>query len=456
MISAQQKNSYTIKKIDNRHLPYLHAKLSKIPPICIISSNNKRNGVRKIKLSTRTKNTVAGWFPQIDPKNRPELDRNLTAVNFGRLKIVAWLYMATMLLSIGIDYTALTVIEPNRGAGWLLPFVTELRVAMALGSAMFLILARRPRPPEMITGRHRLIERGFLLFIIYWSAVMTGLLQPVQPTIAPYLVAILIATPFSRLPLAKSILFYTSGGVVAAVSILHFGIDWFETAVLLFNCLLSTLAAIIFAQVFFVLRVNSFLNMKLIERQKEELSRANEMLAESNQMLQRLSYLDALTDVPNRRYFDEVLGREYKRAARTKTTLSLIMADIDHFKDFNDTYGHQEGDKCLVEVAAAISSRLKRPGDIAARYGGEEFAAVLPRTSPEDAFRLAEEMRRAVTDLGLSHEGSAFEKVTISLGVAWHDPPQEDGVEGLIKAADQALYLAKGGGRNRTVVADIK
>ncbi|MEW6187977.1 MAG: diguanylate cyclase [Thermodesulfobacteriota bacterium] len=171
-------------------------------------------------------------------------------------------------------------------------------------------------------------------------------------------------------------------------------------------------------------------------------------------MLEQISYLDGLTGIANRRRFDEVLEREWRRSLREGTPLSLIMADIDHFKIFNDTYGHQAGDDCLKAVARTIAGALNRPGDTSARYGGEEFAVVLPNTEREGAGKVAEALRTQVEALKIPHMNSPVApEVTISLGTATCMPAPNQSPRQLIIAADRALYQAKAEGRNRVTVS---
>ncbi|MBM9532381.1 GGDEF domain-containing protein, partial [Desulfoprunum benzoelyticum] len=129
-------------------------------------------------------------------------------------------------------------------------------------------------------------------------------------------------------------------------------------------------------------------------------------LEEKNRQLQLISSLDGLTGIPNRRQFDEMLTLEWNRMAREKTPLSLIILDVDHFKRFNDRYGHLAGDSCRRRVAAALAEMIRRPADMVARYGGEEFAAILPGTSLDGAQIVAESMRRTVADLAIEHADS--------------------------------------------------
>lgn len=177
-----------------------------------------------------------------------------------------------------------------------------------------------------------------------------------------------------------------------------------------------------------------------------------EQLAAANEELQRLASLDGLTHVANRRRFDEYLDREWRRMIREQSILALILCDIDYFKLYNDTYGHQAGDICLKKVAQAIASSVKRPGDLVARYGGEEFAVILPHTNGEGAMRVAEEIRKNVRGLLVPHSQSPVGCVSISLGVAVTLPHPKATLENLIVSADLALYEAKYEGRDRSVL----
>ena len=176
---------------------------------------------------------------------------------------------------------------------------------------------------------------------------------------------------------------------------------------------------------------------------------------QAQEELERLATRDGLTSVANRRCFDETLNTEWRRATRESRALSLLMIDVDFFKPYNDTYGHQGGDECLRQIAAAMSGVVMRSSDAVARYGGEEFAILLPATDPDGALIVAERIRTAIEALQLPHSGSKVaDHVTVSIGVA-SVTVSTDGVPAqLVGAADAALYRAKHEGRNRVVMAD--
>jgi diguanylate cyclase (GGDEF)-like protein/PAS domain S-box-containing protein len=177
-----------------------------------------------------------------------------------------------------------------------------------------------------------------------------------------------------------------------------------------------------------------------------------EQLQAANQQLRRLATLDGLTQVANRRRFDEYLDRQWQQMARDRHPLSLVLCDIDCFKLYNDTYGHQAGDECLQSVAATLTECVKRPCDLVARYGGEEFAVILPDTDPEGARNVAERIRRTIFELSIPNRNSYVNPyVTMSVGVATTTPEPHSSWSELIAFADKALYAAKNQGRNRAI-----
>ncbi len=190
-------------------------------------------------------------------------------------------------------------------------------------------------------------------------------------------------------------------------------------------------------------------NTQELDAKIAELEELKKQLEESNEKLKLLSSLDGLTGLLNRRSFDELLLKEWQRGIRNQKPLTLILIDIDHFKSFNDSYGHIAGDHCLKEVALGLERSIHRDIDIIARYGGEEFAAILPATDEEGAKMVAERIRMNISQLEIEHSVSMpYQHVTVSLGASSVIPSKEQSPTVLIAAADAALYLAKAQGRN--------
>ena len=188
----------------------------------------------------------------------------------------------------------------------------------------------------------------------------------------------------------------------------------------------------------------------LVQQRTSELSKANEAL-------QKLADVDGLTQIANRRNFDETLQKELQRAIRFQHPISLIMCDIDYFKQFNDSYGHLAGDYCLINVAKCLKASFKRASDVSARYGGEEFAVILPHTDRVEARLMSKRFIKSIESLKIPHETSGTsDYVTISIGIVSVIPDLPCDINALIKAADNKLYEAKNNGRNRIEAVELK
>ena len=193
--------------------------------------------------------------------------------------------------------------------------------------------------------------------------------------------------------------------------------------------------------------------MRQLESKTRALEDANGNLASAIETLHKISAQDGLTGVANRRHFDETLALEWRRAARGREPLSLLMLDIDYFKSFNDTAGHQAGDDCLRRVAQMLCDSVQRAGDMVARYGGEEFAVLLPETDADNALQIATRIRERIEAMQLPHPSSPLGHVTISIGVTSVVPPRDGSASGdFVRVADAALYDAKRQGRNRVAM----
>jgi diguanylate cyclase (GGDEF)-like protein len=190
--------------------------------------------------------------------------------------------------------------------------------------------------------------------------------------------------------------------------------------------------------------------MKQLQQQFERERQLTEQLAQANRELHRLASLDGLTQIANRRCFDEYLQQQWQCLTQAQAPLSLILCDIDFYKAYNDTYGHLAGDECLKQIAKTIEKTLSRPEDFVARYGGEEFGVILPNTPATEAIKIAEQIRQQVKNSAALHASSPISNfVTLSLGVASTVPNAHSSAEQLVNHADIALYQAKLEGRDR-------
>ncbi|TGK02175.1 diguanylate cyclase [Leptospira selangorensis] len=204
-------------------------------------------------------------------------------------------------------------------------------------------------------------------------------------------------------------------------------------------------------------RVRSTLRLRheMLQRKQRErdLEEITDKLSEAYQTLLRVSRTDGLSGIWNRRFFDEILEVEWKRACRSEKPISLLLLDIDFFKKYNDTYGHQAGDECIRQVAGVLKNTARRAGDFPARYGGEEFAVILPETDSEKAMIVAENIRTRVQELKISHEASqTSEFVSVSIGISTRMSGKDKESKKFLEEADKALYKSKEDGRNRSTV----
>lgn len=208
-----------------------------------------------------------------------------------------------------------------------------------------------------------------------------------------------------------------------------------------------------FVPVVLLARIKLQLDLLSANRRQKKLY---ENLKHANEELRILSNTDGLLKIANRRYFDMTFNKEWRRGIRSCQPLSLLIIDVDYFKRYNDIYGHLAGDDCLKNVAQTISRSIYRSADLVARYGGEEVAVILPNTPLDGAMNVAEAIRESLQDEHIAHKGSEISQfLTVSIGVACLVPDRNSAAAELIAAADNALYRAKGEGRNRVVSAPV-
>lgn len=342
-----------------------------------------------------------------------------------------------------------SAVDPQRARPWEAWFISGAFMSGATwGMGAVLLL---PQGYDLYTGFFLLWVGGLCAAAVAtYSVRIPVFLASVVPALAPYALYALSAGNEQGVALAGMLGLFLGFLVVSA---LHTHRSLFASLELQFEN--TKLINHLSAERERAERLNVELQSDIDERERmlETLIDAKQRVEELAQRLQLLSSLDGLTGIANRRHFDDGIDREWRRALRDQTPISLIMVDIDFFKAYNDTYGHQAGDDCLKQVAGLLKRYSRRAGDFPARYGGEEFTVVLSGTGTGNAQRIAEEIREGVESLGIPHESSsAGDVVTVSAGVATVVPHDGLSVAELIRKADSALYRAKGAGRNRVVV----
>lgn len=360
-----------------------------------------------------------------------------------RARAVAWITLIYPVFTIPLIVSRDFLI-PEAGFSHALALMFPLGIGIFAVSAYLLfsnkaVSSSRDLKPRNIQATNIYLIGLVILFdgvfAIIWTA--TGLNSP-------YIIGLFICASLFYRPIKINLIIYLANFFLYIIYISIFSLDFSiaNRVVAYFSGILSTGFALIIATSLFDSTVSNFVNRRTIEQQAET-------LRDANTSLNLLANLDELTQISNRRLFDLHFNLHWQQLGRSNTFLSVLLCDVDFFKRFNDTYGHLAGDRCLKQVAGIIEKSLKRDGDLVARYGGEEFGIILPNTGKEGAITIAERICQAVRSLEIPHEGSIHGRVTISVGVAWIIPSPHVLPGQLLKAADEALYLAKHDGRDR-------
>ncbi|MFH1138224.1 MAG: diguanylate cyclase [Pseudomonadota bacterium] len=381
------------------------------------------------------------WFPSLKGQEREELAEELAYHNVLRLRLGSKILIPAMLILI---YIHLWVLEFKVTPGILAvgPYIVALRLIVIAASAGFLLILPQPVSPREVTAKDKFRASAHLIFLICLAALTSGIAQMAKTDLNAFIMAVFAAAAFIYMDGPGSLLTYGSGLTVVSLMVVVFQPHGVQSAVNVGAALFVTILALVISRILYLNRARDFFNGKVIEKQKQDLEKAN-------LLLEHLSFHDGLTGLANRRHFEDFLDREWRRALREGGRLTLIMADIDFFKNYNDVYGHPAGDECLRQVAGALRRTVARPGDIVARYGGEEFIIAAANADLFGASQIGQAVCRAVENLQIEHRGSPFGRVTISLGLATGRPSREKKPADLVKAADQALYQAKASGRNQ-------
>lgn len=376
---------------------------------------------------------------------RPPIDRLFAQrrqEEFSHLVYVGWPLLALLWIAIGVGGRMLFPAELTGLDG-----VLWWRWLAAMGGALVVPIALLHLPAFQRHYQKVIFVFGSVVLAI--AVLGTQLLESqrlmqINSYVALLVISILVLP--LRLSLLVSALTSLTGIALAVVAVFLLGkrVDW---AMLVWFCLGSLLVMVFVGAVIERQERISFLQGLLLEHESAERERLN-------RQLERLAHSDGLTQLANRRHFDETLAREWDRLRREGRPLAVLFIDVDFFKPYNDTYGHAAGDDCLAALGGVLQQAARRPGDLAARYGGEEFVIILPGTDVAGAREVAERVLADVDALGIPHAGSQVSgNVTVSIGLAVRIPGPSDSAEELLEAADRAVYTAKRTGRHRIVVS---
>lgn len=408
----------------------------------IAAGKSKQDGLDSLEIGTHSERNwsmslllqkLEQFVPSVSQDQQKRFRDEVCHQNVVRLQIMSWVNV--------VINTVLLVIEllspADHAIATGLQTYIAVRLAMVALCFSFVLVARRPRSSKEIVLRHYLAVIGAVTLLCILAAVWAGLIQLWVPTITFYLIIVFSLASFVSLSAWESGLALGLGLAVLIVLINHFQADPLIRTHNVINGTVLTVLAFCVGQLGWWSGVQRFLDRLTIEGQARE--------------LRRLSFEDELTGLANRRQAEQKLAKEWARGVRSNRPLSLIMIDVDHFKAFNDTYGHIMGDEVLRQLAQALKREVKRSADLVTRYGGEEFLVLLVETDAVGAQYIAGALKQAVWDLGVVHSGSEYGRVTISLGVATAHCKAGETPQVLLETADKALYQAKQRGRNQVV-----
>ncbi len=392
----------------------------------------------------RMKNYYTNWFQAACKLNDSSSSARLTFINMQRIRAIAFLLIFIMSGMVFFDMAAIGAVNKENYL-LLRPWFISMRLLFILVSVVYVGIVKTPEHPGLISKKHTYYMESYMIITLVFMSAFTGLVQTIRDDISPYLMAIFFLSSFIYLNRRQSNLFF-------GLALLTMGIGtWLVQAdkgifvYNMINALLMTSLAWMAAQVLYANRIQEYQSQRLIEQQTAQ-------LAKSNSYLEQLSYHDALTDLANRRYFEEYLHDEWSRAKEQGSPISLILADIDNFKELNDTFGHQVGDKYLRQVSMCLSAALNIPKSLVARLGGDEYAVVMPETDMKSAQTIADKMLHAVQELNQTNVTQINQPITISLGVSSSCPSDQDSLSDFFTEADNALYKAKKMGRNQVAI----
>lgn len=372
--------------------------------------------------------------PELRESETERLSRQLLRENIKRLQIIG-------LIGLPINVLLVVVAFVREGVPGLFMLDSGIRYLWIIATVLYLAFTGRIEPESRPSGfKGGVFMLAAMLCCLFASGITVHNVTNDTASLV-YIVVVLLVGAFLFLDPASYMMIVLPGLVFLYVGLLSRVADPSRLLAILVN-----LTAIhLFSGVIVVF------NMRMRERQFE----SDRALSRLNNELKALSELDGLTALPNRRKIDETL--EFWKAvyARKPDSLAIIMLDVDHFKDFNDTSGHLAGDDALKKIAYIISTCLFRDADFVGRFGGEEFLIILPGITRLGAFTIAERVRLAVEDALITYEGRESKCVTVSAGIAYSEMCSREAFDPLINLADEALYDAKQTGRNRVVIRDM-
>jgi len=392
-------------------------------------------------------------FPQLPPAYKEEFDLELNNFNLPKGKIVA-----TAIIAVEIVIIVISLFVRKEAFGQVPSIYYGAMYFVMIAVMLFYLFLFNWLEKDKVKYQKAIKLAGisFAAFILLWCAFISLMDQQFSGggLAVIYMMAVIA---IAIIPLYEPLTLLSLYLPVHMLFLLL--LPFFEgSGEMLFSNYINSTSFVVMAWVISFMRYKSqieyFVSKNEVHKKNIELGRINRELARANERLELMSQTDNLTGISNRLIFDTTLTKEWSRCKRQFLPLSLVMIDIDYFKEFNDHYGHQAGDECIKKVAHLMALSAKRSSDMACRYGGDEFALILPQTDEIGAVGVAEQLRNRVEKLEIPHQFSPVsDYVTISLSVCTVVPSDKLTLHQFIENADKALYEAKKRNRNNTVVA---
>jgi len=391
-----------------------------------------------VKFVRSIRQGVKSLYPPVSPEQQQELMQHVVHHNLPRMLVVA-----SLLVSLMLTFLLLESLFHNHIAspyfGKDLTLLIIIRIVLVFGSVLFLMTIDIPATPRDITRRHVWHWQAFMLFFIIATGALTYALQPYRVSFNSYVLSMFVVTALFILPVGFGRILFGSAYLIM-VGILfsrYTGIREFVFDI--FGATMMPLFAHLMSRILYTSWVQNYFNRHLIEQQNEGLESANRQLAENNRILQNLAVLDGIGVTPNRRYFEALLDREWKRAYRLKTTLSVVIIRIEQFDDFVSRYGQKAGDECVIHITRALMRQAGRSSDVVARFRDNRYGVLLPDTDCDGADVVARRMQKVVADLGIIHEDTSTKTFELSWGCSSCTPDDENDALSMISHAEAAL-----------------
>lgn len=394
---------------------------------------------------------IKEWlFFQIPFDNRLDFEIEIRCNNIVRSKVTSIFFITMELILIPL------FVVSKKSALFIYPNYIYLMMYFIMIAAMCFYLFAFSKIKNTVEdkGKYHLCVTSFSVFLLAWCASVTLLDQLSSGQITIYGIATICLAIFPLFHTRILLPIYLSVHIpfLILLPIFQKSSDiLFDNS---FNSTVCIIISLIISRYLFKTKMDDFMNKAIIEDKNRVLIQLNEKLSKANEQLEQLSITDSLTGLLNRRKFDEISSLQWDISQQHAIPVSIIMLDIDLFKQYNDHFGHQVGDECLLQITKAISKSLRSSTDYAARYGGDEFIIILSHTGLEQAYHIAERLRKSIEELRIPM-GNENEYVTVSIGICGTIPVADHNVLELISAADRALYQAKSQNRNNSVVCKL-